>query len=171
MKNLSKSFLALAAFLAFAHLGKAQTVNSGAWMLGGSAGLDISKYKEANESSTTILVFPTAGYFIADNLAVGLEAGLVSSSFDGESSTNFSVGPFVRYYVGSPVFIQANALFDLSEGGGTTFGGSVGYTHFLNNGLAIEPALYFQSYNAEGDFGDYTSFGLSIGFQGFLGKN
>jgi hypothetical protein len=168
MKIFTKSTFALLAFVCFSQLVSAQTVGQGAWMIGGSAGLDIDNPKpDAFESTTSWFLNPVLGYFIADDLAIGTGLTLGDSGFEG-SETLFGVGPFVRYYVTDPIFIQVGGSFILNEGGGSSIGASVGYSWFLNDGLAIEPALYFQSYGNEGDALDGTSFGLSIGIQGFL---
>ena len=166
MKLITKLTLTVVVTFCFAQLVSAQTVGKGAWMIGGSAALDITKYKEADESTTSILLNPTLGYFIADDLAIGL--GLtVFDNGDENSDAFFGLGPFVRYYVTDPIFIQAGVDLELNDGGGTSFGAKVGYSWFLNNGVAIEPALYFQSYSNDGDLFDYSSFGLSVGIQAF----
>ncbi len=171
MKNFTKSTLALVAFVCLTQIISAQTVGQGAWMIGGSAGLDIDNPKpDLLESTTSWFLQPTLGYFIADDLAIGAAVLVGDAGFEG-SETYFAVGPFARYYFTDPIFVQLNSLFNLNEGGGSSYGVSVGYSWFLNNGLAIEPALYFQSYGNEGDAFDGTSFGLSIGIQGFANHN
>ena len=167
MKTFTKVTLAVVAFLCCSQLVSAQTVGQGAWMVGGSAGFESFKYKDAENSTTTILLNPNLGYFIADDLAIGLELGLLSVSFDGESSTSFALGPFVRYYITDPIYITVGAALELDEGGGTAINAGVGYSWFLNDGLAIEPELFLTLYNNDGDAADYTIFGLSIGVQGF----
>jgi len=162
MKMLTKTILAIIAFVCTTQVISAQTVGKGAWMVGGSAGFDIQSIKDVDDSQTTIFLDPTVGYFIADDLAIGLHLGFRSESVGGNSASTFGLGPFVRYYVTDPIFIQAFVDLDLSENGrDPNFGAEVGYSWFLNNGLAIEPALYFSTGN------DITHFGLNIGVQGF----
>ena len=167
MKTFTKVTLAVVTFLCCSQLVSAQTVGQGAWMVGGAAGFSSFKFKDADASTTTIFLQPNLGYFIADDLAIGLNISLVSQSFDGNSNTSFGLGPFVRYYVTDPIYITVGADLELDEGGGTTIGAGVGYSWFLNDGLAIEPELFFNIYNNDGDAGDYSIFGLSIGVQGF----
>ena len=168
MKIFTKSTFALIAFVCFSQLASGQTVGQGAWMIGGSAGLDIDNPKpDGFESTTSWFLSPVLGYFIADDLAIGTGLSIADSGFEG-SDVSFLLGPFARYYFTDPIFVQVGGLFNLNEGGGSAIGVSVGYSWFLNNGLAIEPALYFNSYGNEGDALDGTSFGLSIGIQGFL---
>jgi len=167
MKSLMKLTLAMVGFLCMTQMVSAQTVGKGAWMVGGSAGFSVQKFKDADESTTFIGLNPTLGYFIADDLAIGLGIGFNSVSFDGNSSSTFNLGPFVRYYVTDPIFIQVGANLGLDEGAGTSFGAQVGYSWFLNNGVAIEPALFFTSFGNDGDALDYSVFGLSVGVQAF----
>jgi len=167
MKNLMKFTLTLVGFLCMSQMLSAQTVGKGAWMVGGSAGFSSQKFKDADFSITKINLNPDLGIFIADDLAVGLGIGFESTSANSISSSTFAVGPFVRYYVADPIFIQVHADLGLSDGGGTSFGASVGYSWFLNNGVAIEPSLFFTSFNNDGDALDYSVFGLSIGIQAF----
>ncbi len=170
MKLFTKLFT-LAAFVCCAQIASAQTVNQGAWMIGGDAGFSSFKVKDADNSTTFFNISPDLGYFIADDLAIGLGIDFQSVSFDGNSTSSFSLGPSVRYYVADPIFIQVGANLGLDEGAGTTLGAAVGYSWFLNNSVAIEPALFFNIYNEDGDFNDFSVFGLSIGVRAFAGRN
>ncbi|MBK9983674.1 MAG: hypothetical protein IPP15_15050 [Saprospiraceae bacterium] len=159
----TKSIIAIFAFVCFAQAISAQTVGKGAWMLGGSAGFSSTKVKGLDGSLTAILIDPTIGYFIANDLAIGTELSFFSLSSGGETNTSTGLGPFVRYYVTNPIFIQAHVSLDLSDNGqDPTYGASVGYSWFLNNGVAIEPAVFFNTGNST------TEFGLSIGIQAFV---
>ena len=74
-------------------------------MVGGAAGFASSKFKDADNSTTTVIIAPNLGYFIADDLALGLGVGFVSTSFNGNSNSSFNLGPFARYYVTEPIFV------------------------------------------------------------------
>ena len=69
---------------------------------------DAVGYTEQNPMKTTnINLLPKFGYFVVDNLAVGLDVSLIHVSYSLKSinydfnstGTYFCVGPFVRYYV------------------------------------------------------------------------
>ncbi|WBA41242.1 outer membrane beta-barrel protein [Hymenobacter canadensis] len=116
MKKLATSLLLLGAATA-AH---AQT-SAGTVLLGGNVGYNSSKEKISSgsyafeNSQQAFRIVPTVGYFITDNLALGLaggiERGKAKSSYKnddpyatsnqyeltGRSSSTY-VGPFVRYY-------------------------------------------------------------------------
>jgi hypothetical protein len=171
MKFFTKITLTLITFVLLTQVVSAQTVNSGAWMIGGSAGFSSQKYKNDSKATSYLDLNPSLGYYIADDLAIGLGVDFNSVSFDGNSSSSFAVAPAVRYYVTNPIFLQVGANLGLNEGAGTSFGAAVGYSWFLNNSVAIEPALFFTSFGNDGDTFDGSVFGLSIGVQAFTGRN
>ncbi len=85
---------------------------------------DASGFEEREGSKVLSLnVLPKAGYFVADNFVVGLDAVLASSKrTEGENeneyrNTLWSVGPFARYY------IPTETVIPFLEIGGT-FGSS-----------------------------------------------
>ena len=169
MKNLMKFLLTITVCLTLAQIVSAQTVGQGAWMVGGSAGFLSQKVKDADESSTWITFQPNLGYFIADDLAIGLSLNLTSFSPAGsdESSTDFGLGPFVRFYFVENIFAQAGVNLGLGDAEFTEFQVGVGYSWFLNDGVAIEPMLFYNSHSVDGDIGDFSTFGLLIGIQAF----
>ncbi len=167
MKKFTKISLLLVAMMIFGQLASAQTVGKDTWMIGGSAGFSSQKYKNDDKSSSILSISPSVGYFFADDFAFLLGVDFTSISYDGASNSFFSVAPGLRYYVTDPIFIQVDADFGLNDGAGSSYGISVGYSWFLNNSVAIEPALFFRSANNDGDNFDFTAFGLSIGIQAF----
>lgn len=178
MKNFTKSIIAIFAFVCLAQAISAQTVGKGAWMLGGSAGFSSTKVKGADGSTTIINITPNVGYFFANDFALGARLNFLSTSAGGNSNSNFGYGPFARFYVTDPIFIQAGidfeaATLDLNSlfagDGSTTIHAAVGYSLFLNNSVAIEPSLYINIYNGDKDNfdSDFTRFGINIGIQAF----
>ena len=168
MKNLVKFTLSLVTFLCLSQAVSAQAVNQGAWMVGGNAGFTSTKAKGADESTTFLFLNPNLGYFIADDLAIGLALNL--SSFD--ETTNFGLGPFVRFYFADAIFAQAGVNLGLGDNEFTEFQVGVGYSWFVDNSVAIEPMLFYQSHGVDlpDDAGDYSVFGLSIGIQAFVDR-
>lgn len=180
MKTFTRPFLIAFAILTSVGFISAQTVNQGAWMLGGSVGFSSLKVKDADASTTYLNISPNVGYYIIDDLAIGARINFLSESFDGESESNVGIGPFLRYYVTDPIFLQIGydieaAVLDWNivfAGEGSTLHAAVGYSWFLNSGVAIEPSLYLNLYSGDGDFdADYTRFGLNVGVQAFAGRN
>ncbi len=82
---------------------------------------DADGYVEPDPDKMTSFNFlPKAGYFIADNLVLGLDLNIaISSEKDGEDNDKFkrtmiSAGPFIRYYIPSTKvlpFIEINSSF------------------------------------------------------------
>lgn len=165
-------------------------VDQGQWLAGGSAGFNHSS--QGDTKHTTIMVSPDLGYFVINQLAVGLrpefgymktktKVGTVTTS---GSSTAFTLAPFVRYYF-MPSGEKINVFGDASYGfgsskvkGGSSVSGNyyqikAGPAIFLTPNTALEFAAYYRSWggdayeNAAGDRDN--NFGLSIGFQIHLG--
>ncbi len=161
--------------LLFTVQSQAQTVNAGAWMLGGSLGFDSSKEKDADDATNTITINPNIGYFVIDNLGVGLNVLYASETVgDADPNSVLGIGAFARYYVFQGLFPQVGFGFNSFTLGdedavtGTTIDFGVGYSFFLNNSVAVEPRVNYAI--TSGDF-EYNTFGLMIGVQAFLGRN
>ncbi len=174
MKNLLKLSFILVGFLILSQSISAQAVNQGAWMVGGSAGFRSENFKDSDVSITTIDLSPNLGYFIADDLAIGLALNLNSTSIDGNSSTDFGLGPFVRLYFADAIFAQVGASLGLGDNEFTDFEIGLGYSWFVDNSVAIEPKLYYRIHNVKDvvpavEF-DSSIFGLSIGIQAFVDR-
>lgn len=173
MKNLVKISLSLITFLCLSQALSAQAVNQGAWMVGGTAGFRSESVKDSDVSVTTIDLSPNLGYFIADDLAIGLSLNLTSLSVDGNSSTNFGLGPFVRFYFADAIFAQLGANLGLGDADFVDLELGIGYSWFVDNSVAIEPKLFYRLHNVGDDvIDDFDSsvFGLSIGIQAFVDR-
>jgi hypothetical protein len=154
----------------------AQT-QKGNWLVGGSA--NFASVKQGEYSATTFGISPMAGYFVAENLALG--AALNFSSFkpeDDDASTEFSFGPFVRYYFvnlgpSAKLFGQADIAFGSSKyidsEGFTNWGISAGPAIFLNPHTALEITLGYGSQKYKDADDAVNSFGVNVGFQVHLG--
>jgi len=175
----------------------------GTIMAGGSFGASFNtdKTKSGNTTVTngtnnSISLFPQAGYFIMDNLAVGagIDLGISSSKAQGSNnkstSTSIALAPFARYYyqklygqfafnlgTGNNKFTSGNTTTD---NGYSTSGWSlaVGYAHLLNEHVAVEPQIGYgstnQKYDAVGGTPSYTNkepgLFIRIAFQIYLKK-
>jgi len=158
-------------------------INKGQWLVGGSAGLELSKYGNQDESkTTTVNVSPDAGYFFINNFAGGARVTFqsVKEKSEENATTSFLFAPFVRYYF-LPAARKVNIFGDASYGFGSMKSGEsnsfnqftigAGPAVFLSPNTALEFTLQYRS--AGGDaYGDdrLNSFGLNIGFQVHLGK-
>jgi hypothetical protein len=171
MKMFSKLTLAVIAFVGMTQVISAQTVGKSAWMIGGSANFTSFNYKNSDATLTVLTIDPTLGYFIADDLAIGLNVSTLHSNSNGEKHSETSLGPFIRYYIADPIFIHVRVDVGLNKGAGTLIGAKVGYSLFLNNSVAIEPAVFYDIDHFPGDASNYMEFGVSLGIQAFCNRN
>lgn len=148
--------LILLTFSFFAFIGSlnAQTEKS-TMLLGGNASF------QAVDDATLFLFNANLGVFVANKLAVGLQANIISS----EGSSAWSLGPYVRGYFGQnekgKPFAQGTLTIGGGNGSDVSFGGGVtgGYAIFLNQSVAIDLAA---SYFRIDDTGVFT---IGAGFQ------
>jgi len=137
----------------------AQTEKS-TWLLGG--GLSF----QSTSGSSIFVASPNIGYFVSNNIAVGGEFNIITTS----GSTRWSLGPYLRGYLNptasGSLFGQAGVGFGGGTGGSstTTFMGKVGYAAFLNKSTALE---FSAGLNAGGGS---SVFLLGVGFQIHLKK-
>lgn len=146
----------------------AQT-EKGKIMLGGQVGYDYSKVKDADENSNSLTIAPSIGYFVGNNVAVGLGLGyqyeensaLASSLFNSTKINAFQVAPFARMYKGDgdfKFFGQLSVPMAWGEGkaGDKTIGKletygvalAPGFAYFPTSKIGVELSvrgLYFES--------------------------
>lgn len=116
--------------------GYAQTTEKGSGFAGVSLSFGTSKQNNSTPALNTFTVTPRGGYFLANNLAIGLEVPLSLSKLRGESYTkwdteegrykdvngikefSFGLSPFIRKYVNVKerfkFFAQANLLLQIN---------------------------------------------------------
>jgi len=145
----------------------------------GTVGFNSTKTGDAKSNDLTFS--PAAGYFIADNLALGLRLNVTSGEDAAETKTSgFGADVFGRYYFAPAsqfsIFGELAVGFGSNKvepnGGGEfkskTFGvnAGVGVSYFLNSNWAIEAGWAGLGYNSDdngGDGADKTnSFGLNV---------
>lgn len=163
--------------LLFACLQMQAQTDQGSVMIGGNVGFANSKYGDA--SQTVVAINPFIGYFVIDKLALGSSISLNLFTGDGLEGTSFGAGPRVRYYFvdGSNIrpFAQAGidwSSFKPKEGDSqSTFGFDVGLgaSFFLNDHVAIDGIIGFNSSKDENDDESTKTFGITFGVQAFIG--
>jgi outer membrane protein len=186
---MKKLLLTLVCFFMLFFGARAQT-SHGSLSLGGAISFtaDTQETSSEDQKSTEFRFIPSAGYFVADNLAVGLNLGLSSSKTkqgSSESKTNsFAVGPFARYYM-----FTSNDKFAFTGEAGLLFGSrkntpttgnevkgssvyfyiSPGFTYFFNEKWGLDFQLQGISYsttdpNKDADNDKYNSFSIGTDF-------
>lgn len=140
----------------------------------------------------SLYLLPRAGYFVIDNLSVGLDLmmGYTSNksrevtkgSNDKASEITLAAGPFIRYYY--PLeklypFVQANLDFGLVRGKGyynytdlfSVYGIGVGAAKSLGEKVMVDALFGWDSSRSTDDDNDkyiYGSFGVRVGFSYFF---
>jgi len=143
-------------------------------LIGASSNLSIRSTSPGNFSNQKSLnLTGKFGYFFKKGLAMGLDLGVTHLDVGGNSSTDFNIGPFSRYYFKdrffagmgySLVFVnQATDATNLTDTGGS-FSMEIGSPIWvLIECLSIEPTLRYNI--GTGDLLKGTnSLSLNIGF-------
>jgi len=165
----------------------------------GGFGFSTHKYKsgsttETSYKTTSWNLLPKAGYFVIDNLVVGLElmvSGYMDKDVDDgdkDGESQFGIGPFVRYYY--PLdkiypFAEIEAMFgsyketwmeDVHKEGLVMFGGGIGVAVPIGDKITIDALAGYSHVSwtekdaVEGATDEYLSggFGLKLGFSIYL---
>lgn len=196
---------------AFSTIATLAQTEKGKWFLQGSSNLYLEagkeKYKQDGDSQVSDKYFtfsfhPMAGYTIIDNLPIGLYMDVDFSKYtdpddkdDFYKSTEFAIGPFVRYYIldldgFKPLVEAAVGIGSHSDAWGPDdddkdngcmfeYWLGIGGTYFLNNNVGIDLGIGYGSdsykYKGEGD-GDedyryvYGGIYFNLGVVVMLGK-
>ncbi|HEX5172209.1 MAG TPA: hypothetical protein VFW11_23695 [Cyclobacteriaceae bacterium] len=139
-------------------------INQGTFLVGASSNLGFSSTStEGSDNVNVFLLDLKGGYFVMDNLAVGLSLGYTKYSagdFDGSSTT---IGLFGRYYIHGKIF--AGLGFSSTDSNNSDSYNSVpfefGYAAFVTDNIALEPSL---SYSIGVGDNESNTFGLNVGF-------
>ena len=98
MRNMKKLLLSIIAVAGLAFSSNAQT-EQGKWVLGGAVSFTSEKAEGADKANTEFSIIPSVGYFVANDISVGVGVGYTSSKDIGfEKTSAFIVSPFGRYY-------------------------------------------------------------------------
>ncbi|HLT71738.1 MAG TPA: outer membrane beta-barrel protein [Cyclobacteriaceae bacterium] len=147
-------------------------IEQGTVLVGPSTNLGFtsSSFDGADSNLTTFNIDLAAGYFVIENLAVGLSFGYLKVKYEDiidESTTSF--GLFGRYYVNGKIFVGAG--YSSSKSGDSDAFGSlpleVGYAAFITDNIAVEPSFGYEL--GLGD-NDTNTFGLNVGFMLYLNR-
>lgn len=155
-------------------------------MVGASSTLGYNSYNLISGSTLSIFnISSRAGYFAAENLAVGGHLGIASFS-QSSTVTTVTAGAFVRYYAGGNFLLgggisylntSASASgFSISTSG-VAFPFEAGYAAFVGRNFAIEPAITYVvsnkdtglEYNGQ-SVGATSLFRISLGFSLYLNR-
>ena len=168
----------------------------GVWELGGAIGFSSTSVvvdgESGDESITSFDFEPYVGWFVINNLELGLIPSFSTTSF-GETSTN----SFGIYFAPAWNFDLQSKLFPFIEGrigyntstyeyedeegtveqtlSGLAYGGRAGVKYQLGNSALVQASLGYNMYTMnpedwDGDRNGSNVFDIMVGFSVFLGK-
>lgn len=156
-------------------------IQAGNWIVGGSLG---SLGYNFSSESFNVSLNPRLGFFVMDNIAVGVGAVVgLSTLKNSDNIWSYGVVPFARYYFPEGASVTGRFFGEVEAGiSGSTgtsdasFLGGVkaGYAHFITNSVALEGTLGYTYSKANINSGSaVTGLGIGLGFQIYLpgGRN
>ena len=157
----------------------------GSFLLGGNGSLSLTTYRSSINmiSHKIININPNFGYFIKDNLAIGIKTPLYLEGNNSDIfSLSFGINAFSRYYFAKT---EKTSFFGSANYGLNTFqkegyssyssnqysaGIGLGFTYFLTKNIGFETELlYDYSKNFDNRYGE-DNFGMNFGFQIYFNK-
>ena len=141
---------------------------------------------EEADKSFNVNLSPKIGYFLIDNLAIGLDLGVefvtINSGDYNHSGTYISAGPFVRYYVPTskvlPFFELGGSIGSMDTNNVIKYGGGIGLAAPLGERVMVDVLAGYHSVtykdredNADNERRVMGTLGLNIGFTILLGSN
>ena len=181
-------------------------LQKGSKLIGGGFSLGFGNQKEefnyqsgSSTDETTKNSFslnPSVGFFIGNGFSLGLSLDLTSETVKDKSDdskstlTQYALGPIVRYYTKSGTFFFGDLAFGKAVYKSTYSGGSdegdanrtlwklgVGHAIFLNEHVALEPSVSYQSnslkskQNGSEDISRVGQLVIGLGLSIYLQKN
>ena len=152
-------------------------ISKGTILAGASSNLGLSNYKPDGGISTTYFnLNAKGGYFIIDNLAVGLNMGINREDRTNYTNAQSLIGLFGRYYINGKIItglglgvvnnrLDINNNTTKSNYSRVTLTG--GYAIFIGQVIAVEPTL---NINIDGGNNKGVGLGLAVGFTLFLNR-
>lgn len=149
---MKKILLTLSAVAVLGFAANAQT-EKGKFMLGGQVSYDGQSVKDSDIKINSLSILPNVGYFVADNIAVGLGLGYQwnkteNNENSSETGSAFQLAPFGRMYSNNagPVKFFGQLSVPMSWGERKSNGDKVATAS--NYGVELAPGLaYFPTSN------------------------
>ena len=114
-----------------------------------------SRYGDFASNTFNLSLSPGVGYFIIDNLAIGINTNFSITSQGGYGVYSLGLGPYARYYFKNGLFLNGELGYDLLHGlknNGTkqkeySIIPGIGYAIFLNPKVSFEPSINYRHVN------------------------
>ena len=167
---MKETIFTLVVGLAFAGPAFAQ-IGQGTVLIGASSNLNYSStsFDGADDNLNSFNINLGVGYFVIENLALGIELGYDKITFGDNDASSTTFGLFGRYYVNGKIFLGAG--YRSSKGEDSDAVNSlpleVGYAAFITDNIAVEPSFGYAL--GLGD-NESNTFGLNVGFSLYLNR-
>ncbi len=141
-------------------------ISKGTVFLAGSSNLSGIQQDEDLGDDVQFNLSVKGGYFLINNLAVGLNLSLNKPY--GSNDKTFGIGPFARYYVAGKVFLGAGyTSYNNSDFSYSQIPIELGYAIFLADIVALEPSLFYTKYSGDAEG---ALFGVNLGVSIYFGR-
>lgn len=167
---------------------QSEALDQGAFRVAGTASLSSRGGDDYSDRATTVEISPDVMYFVRSGVALGAAGRYVHSSHGGRSSSGWTIGPRVSFYAnGSDASLHPYVTASVGLGGSsseatvagmtttykmdfTHFDGGVGLLALVTPSVGAHGQIFYSydSYGGNSD-GNSNEFGLSLGFDIFLG--
>jgi hypothetical protein len=158
-------------------------IEKGNWLIGGNGNINYRKTKDQFGATKdfNLSISPDIGYFLKNQLALGLRSGINNSAFKSNtttsSNTSLGLGPFLRYYYIKPpkninlaselsysYFVNINRSISNNQGNSLyTF--MTGPVLFLNKNVGLELLFGYKSNFKSGNSVNNSFWFSKLGFQ------
>jgi hypothetical protein len=163
-------------------------ITKGNMVIAGGASIQNNNLETSSDPTSSMVGFfsisltPGFGYFIQDNLSIGLNTNMTYLHSGYISYFGLGVGPNIRYYYKNGLFIKAEFMIDFLHRNFPNYGlnGSIskqtnfslipgiGYALFLNQKVALEPCLSYMIQHTIDQSINSHNFLLELKFSIFL---
>jgi len=146
-------------------VGFSQFIKQGSIIGGGSFQFSTEKVKDSEFKGSSFSLMPWAGYLVIDNLVVGADLLVTTSSSESGAPSNFSTkdnailfGPLVRYYLDQGLFVhgqynlgsskstfESSGFTSTDEFGLSQYRLGVGYAARISDTVLFEPMIGYYS--------------------------
>lgn len=159
---------------------QAYPTDRGSFIVSGSAGaytstttLDIEGDQDTENRYSEVYVAPQVQYFVMPGLAVGGRVTVNAGWYEGDSRTQFGVGPQLSYYFGRDErrlypYVSAGVSYDGFGNGEANLGqnAQAGLAFMLSRGVGLDSGIYYRGITQDEIRQDI--FGLAIGITAFV---
>lgn len=147
---------------------------SGSLFIGGE--IYFSNASTKYNSSLDLFMFTSRiGFFVVDNLLLGVSLAYANVSYNSRSQDQFIIGPILRYYFGSvpsKPFTYLVFGYNTQENyNSTALGLGLGYNIAISRNVALSPVIQYAFVAPKsGSLGDNKEFYIGIGISTFIFK-